>query len=95
MGIPLHQPKLSTIRMVEKKLKKKKYFRSKHQLFQSLHRKVMFPTISTILDYLEESNKIVFKKDGSFVWTFKDPRKSKKAVKGSNVLQNGENFNSR
>jgi hypothetical protein len=85
MRITLHQPKLSTIRMVEQKLKKKKYFRSKHQLFQSLRRKVMYPTISTILDYLEESNKIVFKKDGSFVWTFKGSRNSKKAPKGSNA----------
>jgi hypothetical protein len=43
MRITLHQPKLSTIRMVEMKLKKKKFFRSKHQLFQSLRRKVMYP----------------------------------------------------
>jgi hypothetical protein len=45
----------------------------------------MYHTISTILDYLEESDKIVFKKDGSFVWTFKRSRKSKKAPKGSNA----------
>ena len=49
----LHQPKLSTIRLVEQKLKKKKYFRSRNQLFLSLGKSVMFPTITTILDYLE------------------------------------------
>ena len=54
----------------------------------------MYHTISTILDYLEESDKIVFKKDGSFVWTFKRSRKSKKAPKVLMPLRNVENFNS-
>ena len=58
----LHQPNLSTIRLVEQKLKKKKYFRSKNQLFLSLGKSVMYPTITTILDYLEESNKIALRK---------------------------------
>ena len=69
--------------MVEQKIKKKKYFRLKHQLFQSLHKRVMYPTITTILEYLEESNKIVFNKDGSIVWIFSDSRKIKKSLKRS------------
>jgi len=72
MSSPVHQPNLSTIRLVEQKLKKKKSFSSRNQLFLSLDNSVMYPTITTILDYLEESKKIVFKKDGSFVWIFKD-----------------------
>ena len=72
--------------MVEQKIKKKKYFRSKNQLFQSLGKRVMFPTISTILEYLEESNKIAFKKDGSIVWIFKDSRKVKKPLKKSKTI---------
>ncbi len=79
----IHQPTLSTIRIVEQKIEKKKYFRSKHQLFQSLHRRVMYPTITTILDYLEESNKIVFNKEGSIVWIFSDSRKMKNSLKRS------------
>ena len=75
MRSSFHQPQLSTIRMVEQKIKKKKYFTSRNQLFLSLGKSVMYPTITTILDYLEESNKIVFKKDGSIVWTFKGTRK--------------------
>ena len=79
----LHQPTLSTIRLVEQKLKKKKYFRSRNQLFLSLGKRVMYSTITTILDYLEESNKIAFKKDSSIIWTFSNPRKIKKSMKRS------------
>ena len=79
----IHQPTLSTIRMVEQKIKKKKYFSSKHQLFQSLHGSVMHPTISIILEYLEESDKINFNKEGSIVWIFSDSQKKKKALKRS------------
>jgi hypothetical protein len=79
----LHQPTLSTIRFVEQKLKKKKYFRSRNQLFLSLGKSVMYPTITTILDYLEESNKIAFKKDSSIIWTFSNSRKIKKSTKHS------------
>ena len=84
----LHQPKLNTIRMVEQKLKKKKHFRTKHQLFKSLLGKVMYPTITAILDYLEESNKIAYRKDGSIVWIFKAPSKSKKGLKVSKLVKN-------
>jgi hypothetical protein len=83
----LHQPKLNTIRMVEQNLKKKKHFRTKHQLFKSLLGKVMYPTITAILDYLEESNKIAYKKDGSIVWIFKGSSKSKKHLKLSKVVK--------
>ena len=79
----LHQPTLSTIKLVEQKLKKKKYFLNRNQLFLSLGKSVMYPTIKTILDYLEESNKIAFKKDSSIVWTFSNSRKAKKSTKRS------------
>ena len=75
----LHQPKLSTIRLVEQKLKEKKYFLNRNQLFLSLGKSVMYPTIITILDYLEESDKIAFKKDSSIIWTFSNSRKIKKS----------------
>jgi hypothetical protein len=87
MRSSFHQPQLSTIRMVEQKIKKKKYFTSRNQLFLSLGKSVMYPTITTILDYLEESNKIVFKKNGSIVWTFKGTSKSKKGLKVSKPVR--------
>jgi len=73
--------------MVEKKLKKKKHFRSKYELFRSLQRKVMYPTITAILDYLEESNKIAYKKDGSIIWIFKGSSKSKRRIEGIKTIQ--------
>ena len=72
MSSSIHQPKLSTIRLVEQKLMREKSFSSRYQLYLSLNNSVMYPTIKTILNYLEESKKIAFKKDGSFVWIFKD-----------------------
>ena len=80
--LSFHQPTLSTIRIVEQKIKKKKYFRSRNQLFLSLGKSVMYPTITTILGYLEESNKIAFNKDGSIAWVFESSAgKSKRAYK--------------
>ena len=78
MSKSIHQPQLGTIRLVEQKLKRKKYFRSRNQLFLSLGKTVMYSTITTILHYLQESNKVVFEKDGSIVWIFKGPTKPKK-----------------
>jgi hypothetical protein len=53
--------------MVEDLLKKKKFLSSKNQLYQALNRRVMQQTLSKILLYLEESNKITYNnKDGPF-----------------------------
>lgn len=46
--------------------------------FLEVSRKVTYPTITVILDYLEESNKIVYRKDGSILWVFKNHPKNKK-----------------
>jgi hypothetical protein len=81
-----HQPTLSTIRMVEQKIRKRQYFKNKYQLFVNLPRQVMYPTLALILEYLEESNKIVFDKDGSIVWIFKDSGKIKKPLKDSKPI---------
>jgi hypothetical protein len=70
-----------------KRIEKRKYFTSRNQLFLSLGKSVMYPTITTILDYLEESNKVVFKKDGSIVWIFKGTSKSKKGLKVSRPVR--------
>lgn len=65
-------PRLDTIRMVEDALKGNRTFTSKNQLWRNLPKQVQYPTFVTILNYLEESNKIVYAKDGSIVWTFMD-----------------------
>lgn len=79
----IHQPTLPTIKMVEEIMKKTQYFRSKNQLSRQLPKQVMYPTLTRILDYLEESNKIVYNKDGSIVWIFADSHKIKETLKRS------------
>jgi hypothetical protein len=74
----VHQPTLSTIRMVERTVKKRQYLKSRNQLFMKLPKQVMPQTLSTILHYLEESNKVTLNKDGSIVWIFPDSNKVKK-----------------
>jgi hypothetical protein len=68
----IHQPNLFTIQMVERTLKKRKYFNSRNQLFIKLPKQVMHPTLSTVLKYLEESKKVTLNRDGSIVWIFSD-----------------------
>ena len=79
----VHQPTFSTIRMVERTLKKKQYLRSRNQLFIKLPKQVMPQTLSTILRYLEESNKVTLNKDESILWTFPNSAKVKNARKKS------------
>ena len=77
----VHQPTLSTIRMVERTIKKKRYVSSRNQLFLKLPKQVMFQTLSTILQYLEESNKVTLNKDGSILWIFPGSAKIKERLK--------------
>jgi hypothetical protein len=64
-------------------LKKRQFVKSRNQLFRELPKQVMHQTLAKTLDYLEESNKIIFNTDGSIVWIFADSDKLKKALKDS------------
>ena len=75
-----HQPTLRTVRMVERVLRSKRFVNSRNHLYFLLPKKVMQQTLSVILGYLEESNKIIFEEDGSIAWTFV---KTSKALKTS------------
>lgn len=81
-----HMPTLGTIKMVEESLKSDKTFSSKNQLWRSLPKQIQYPTFRKILDYLEESNKIIFEKDGSIIWTFVDTKTARKSLKESTML---------
>ena len=72
----LHYPRLDTVIMVEERIKKAKEYPSKRQLWLSLPKKVMYQTFNLILEYLEESGKIIIK-DGKIVWIY-NPRLIKK-----------------
>jgi hypothetical protein len=67
--------------MVERSIKKRQYLKSRNQLFSKLPKQVIPQTLSTILQYLDESKKVTLNEDGSFVWTFLDSSKIKKRLK--------------
>ncbi len=79
-------PTLDTIRMVEQTLSKMSEYSSKNKLWRTLPRQVQYPTFKAILDYLEESNKIMYDKDGTIIWIFVDNPKLKRLVKTSKSL---------
>jgi hypothetical protein len=79
-------PTLDTIKMVEQTLSKISKYPSKNGLWRALPRQVQYPTFKAVLDYLEESNKIMYDKDGAIVWIFADNTKLKKLLKTSKSL---------
>lgn len=67
----LHYPRLDTVLMVEETIKKAKEHPTKMKLWKSLPKKMMYQTFLLILNYLEESGKIVIK-DRRIIWIY-DP----------------------
>ena len=82
-----HMPRLDTIQMVEDIISGKKEFSSKNRLWRILPKQVQYKTFTTILNYLEKSNKIMYDKKGSILWIFADNPKLKKLHKKSTVLR--------
>ncbi len=65
----IHYPQLDTIIMVEETLQKMEYPK-KTELWKALPKKVMYQTFCMIIDYLEESGKIMIDKDKRVIWTW-------------------------
>ena len=82
-----HMPRLDTIEMVENMISSKKEFSSKNSLWRSLPKQVQYKTFTTILDYLEKSNKIMYDKKGTILWIFADNPKIRKLHRESTVLR--------
>ena len=82
-----HMPRLDTIQMVEEIISGKKEFSSKNRLWRTLPKQVQYKTFTTILNYLEKSNKIMYDKKGSILWIFADNPKLKKLHRESTVLR--------
>jgi hypothetical protein len=92
----IHQPTLSTIRMVERTIKKRKNFKWRNHLFTKLPKRVMHQTITTILAYLVESKKVTVNRDGSIVWIFADSSKIKKRLtKSKSKIRTSQSRNPR
>ncbi|MEM5815735.1 MAG: hypothetical protein QXL14_01675 [Candidatus Aenigmatarchaeota archaeon] len=81
----LHYPRLDTVLMVEEAIKKAKEYPSKRQLWLSLPKKIMYQTFNLILEYLEESGKIVIK-GGKIIWIW-NPDLVEKYLKSKLVIK--------
>ena len=81
----LHYPRLDTVLMVEEAIKKAKEYPSKRQLWLSLPKRIMYQTFNLILEYLQESGKIVIK-DGKIIWIW-NPKLVEKYLKSSLVVK--------
>lgn len=78
----IHYPQLDTIIMVEETIQKMDY-PGKTELWKALPKKVMYQTFCLIIDYLEQSGKIMTDKDDRIIWTW-NPEMIKK-IRSSGV----------
>src|SRR2546423_12126689 len=84
-----HSPKLDTVLMVEKQivdLIKKASYPTRTELWRSLPKGMEYQTFKQVLDYLEASNKIIYK-DKRVVWVAADNPKLKQLFEGSVELR--------
>ena len=75
----LHSPTLESVIMVEKTIQKYSQECGKYQLWKKLPKKMMYQTFQTILDYLENSGKIMIDKEGVVIWTY-NPEQIRKLI---------------
>ena len=66
----LHSPTLESVIMVEKTIQKYSQECGKYQLWKKLPKKMMYQTFQVILDYLEQSGKIMIDTEGCIIWTY-------------------------
>lgn len=82
-----HDPRLTTILMVEKAIKESDELVGRTKLWKSLSKEVMYPTFKEILDYLEASNKIIYDKNGKITWIAVDNPKLEEFFKNTTKLR--------
>jgi len=78
----LHYPRLDTVLMVEDAIKEAKSYPTRMELWKSLPRQVQYQTFQTILEYLLESNKVIFTKDSRILWIASNPKLDRAIRKG-------------
>ena len=84
----LHYPRLDTILNVEKIIRRAMEPLSKNEIDRRLPKKIMRPTLNTILKYLEESGKIAILKEG-IIWIYREdisPKLKSKLKRGVTVM---------
>ena len=78
----LHYPKLDSILMVERAVQNFEDYPTRMQLWKSLPKQMQYQTFKLILEYLEKSNKIMFKED-KIIWIFSNNKKLNKLIDGA------------
>ena len=82
----LHSPTLESVIMVEKIIQKYSQECGKYQIWKKLPKKMMYQTFQVILNYLEQSGKIVIDSDGCVIWIW-DPEGIKKLRKKGLIIK--------
>ena len=82
----LHSPTLESVFMVEETIQKYSQECGKYQLWKKLPKKMMYQTFQVILDYLEQSGKIIIDKEGCIIWTF-NPSRIKRLIKEELIIK--------
>ena len=77
----LHSPRLATVLMVEQALKEAKEPVKVSELKRRLPNQVMHSTLMQILDYLQESGKILITTKG-LVWIYRPPAELERLKQG-------------
>ena len=72
--------------MVEKAIQKYSQECGKYQLWKKLPKKMMYQTFQVILEYLEESGKILIDKDGCIMWIY-NPERIQKLIKEGLIIR--------
>jgi len=78
-AVLLHSPTLESVLMVEATIQKYTQEYGKYQLWKKLPRKMMYQTYLVILDYLQQSGKILIDKEGCILWTY-NPQRVKQLI---------------
>ena len=81
-----HSPTLESVLMVERTIHKYSQECGKYQLWKKLPKKMMYQTFQTILEYLEQSGKIIIDKDGCVMWIF-NPERIRRLVDEDLIVQ--------
>lgn len=76
----VHYPNLKTVLMVEEILKNADGVMSREELKEKLPKKIMHQTLNVILEYLEDSGKIIDGRKG-ILWIYNPSAKLDKAVR--------------
>ena len=77
----VHYPRLDTILMVEDTIRNAKKELTRTALHRALEGRVMYQTLKVILQYLEQSHKIIFS-DNKIIWIFSNEKLDAAVAKG-------------